>query len=123
MFSIALLGADPVDVGAHVTAPPLVTGDAVTDARTGTNQAGTPTLDLTFDAAGSAALADATRTHVGEYLAVALDGIAVTVPVINEEIPDGRLQITFASDDTTPARLAPILSSGPLPLPVEAVTP
>jgi hypothetical protein len=123
VFSIALLGADPVDVGARVTVPPLVTGDAVTDARTGVDQGGTPTLDLTFDAAGSAALAGTTRTHVGEYLAVALDGIAVTVPVINEEIPDGRLQITFASDDTLSTRLAPIVSSGPLPLPVEAVTP
>ena len=60
---------------------------------------------------------------MGEYLAVALDGIAVTVPVINEEIPDGRLQITFMPDDTLSARLAPIVSSGPLPLPVEAVTP
>ena len=123
VFSIALLGADPVDVGARVTVPPLVTGDDVTDARTGVDQSGTPTLDLTFDATAAAAVADATRTHVGEYLAVALDGVAITVPIINSEIPDGRLQLSFATDDTTPARLAPILQSGPLPLPVEAVTP
>ena len=83
------------------TAPPLVTGDAVTDARTGVDQAGTPTLDLTFDATAAAALADATRTHVGEYLAIALDGVAITVPVINEEIPDGRSRSRFATDDTT----------------------
>ena len=35
----------------------------------------------------------------------------------------GASQLSFATDDTTPARLAPILQSGPLPLPVEAVTP
>ena len=104
-FSIALLGADPVDVGAHVTVPPLVTGDAVIDARTGVDQAGTPTLDLTFDATAAAAVADATRTHVGEYLAVALDGVAIIVPVINERDPRRALQ-THASRRTTRAGAA-----------------
>ncbi len=122
-FSISLLGTDPVDVGAHVTAPPLVTGDAVTDARTGTDQTGGPTLELTFSAPASAAVAEATRAHVGEFLAIALDGVAVAVPIINAEIPDGRVSISLAGDDTAPARLAAILQSGPLPLPVEAVTP
>ena len=122
-FSISLLGTDPVDVGTHVTTPPLVTGDAVIDARTGVDQSGTPTLDLTFDATGASAIADATRSHVGEYLGIALDGDAIVVPVINSEILDGRMQLSFATDDTTPARLAPILQSGPLPLPVEAVMP
>ena len=72
---------------APVTVPPLVTGDAVTDARTGGDQSRDATLDLTFDATGSAAVADATRTHVGEYLAIALDGVAITVPVIDERDP------------------------------------
>ena len=60
---------------------------------------------------------------MGEYLAIALDGVAITVAVINERDPRRALRSRFAADDTTPARLAPILQSGPLPLPVEAVTP
>ena len=43
--------------------------------------------------------------------------------MINEEISDGRVQISFAGDDTTPARLAATLQGGLLPLPVEVVTP
>ena len=123
VFSIVLLGAAPVSVGAQVTAPPLVTGDAVTDALTDHDQDGHPTLDLTLDAAAAADLADATRAHVGEYLGIALDGVAIAVPVIESEIPDGHLQLSFAIDDMTPTWLTPILQSGPLPLPVEAVTP
>jgi hypothetical protein len=132
--SMVLLGADPVNPGDQVTGAPLFTGAAVTDARVGSDQAGTPTLDLALDDPAAAALAGATRTHVGEYLAVVLDGRAVSTPVINGEITDGRVQISFAGDDTTPARLAAILQAGlahrtpgtytgTLPLPVETVTP
>ena len=123
VFSIVLLGADPVSPGDHVTGAPLFTGDALTDARVGSDQGGAPTLDLTLDAPAATALAGATRTHVGDYLAIAVDGKAVSTPVISEEISDGKVQVSFAGDDTTPARLAAILQSGQLPLPVEAVTP
>ena len=60
-------------------------GEAVTDARLAAVQSGTPTLDLTFDATAASAIADATRTHVGEYLAIALDGVAIVVPVIQRD--------------------------------------
>ena len=75
----------------------MFTGDAVTVARLATDGSGGPILDLTVDARAAAALADATRGHVGEYLAVALDGVAVAVPTINEEIVDGGLQLGFAA--------------------------
>jgi preprotein translocase subunit SecD len=120
-FSIALLGPNPLEPGEPVTGPPLFTGEAVTDARIGTDQNGIPTLDLTVDARAAAALASATGGHVGDYLAIALDGVAVAVPVINDEITGGQIQVSFAADDTTAARLAAILQAGPLPLPVEQV--
>ena len=122
-FSVGLLGATPLEPGDRVDGPPLFTGDAVTVARIATNGSGGPTLDLTVDAPAATALANATRGHVGEYLVVALDGVAVAAPMINEEVLDGGLQFGFAGDDPTAARLAAILQSGPLPLPVEAVTP
>lgn len=133
-ISIVLVGATPINPGERVSGPPIVTGDAFTDARVGSDQVGRPTLDLSIDVRTAATFADETRTHVGDYLAIALDGVAVAVPVINEAIPDGRLQISFATDDTTPARLAAIVQAGlavsrpgldraKLPLPVEVVTP
>ena len=122
-FSIVLLGSSPVEPGQRVDGPPLLTGSAITDARVGTDAGAGQTLDLTMDAATAAVFADTTRAHVGEYLALVLDGVAVAVPMITEAIPDGRLQISFADNDRTPSNLATILAAGQLPLPVEQVTP
>ena len=129
-----LLGANPIEPGEPVGGQPLLTPAAFTNARVGTDQSGDPTLDLAIDAQTATSFADTTRTHVGDYLAIALDGVAVAVPVINDEIPDGLIQVSFAAGDTTPARLAAIIQAGlsvpqagpdpaRLPLPVVEVTP
>ncbi|HEY4190211.1 MAG TPA: hypothetical protein VGM28_07305 [Candidatus Limnocylindrales bacterium] len=134
VLSIALLGASPVNPGAPVHGSPLLSDNAFTDARVGTDQTGAPTLDLAIDAQAAGVFADVTRTHVGDYLALVLDGVAISVPVIRQEIPDGRLQFSFPTGDATAARLAAILEAGlavslpgpdqsRLPLPVEQVTP
>ena len=123
-FSIGQPVATPPAELDHVTGPVLLTGVSITDSRVGTDQLGNPTLDLTLAAPAAAAFADATRTHIGEYLPIALDGVAVAVPVIQAPIPDGQLQIEFAADDRlSAAQLAAIIRGGPLPLPVEVVTP
>lgn len=123
-FSIGRPAVEALEPGDPVTGTPLLTGDSISDALVGNDENGMPTLILKTEGAAAQALADATRTHIGEYLPVALDGAAIVVPVIQSEIADGSLQISFASDDTTTGpRLAAILLSGPLPLPVEAVAP
>ncbi len=123
-FSILQPVATPPEQLDHVTGPTLLTRDAITDARVGMNQTGNPTLDLTLTPSAAVTLGDASRTHIGEYVPMVLDGVAVSVPVIRAEIPNGEVQIDFASDDTVSARkLAAILQAGPLPLPVELVTP
>jgi SecDF, P1 head subdomain len=123
-FSIGQPVMTPLVPGDPVEGAPLLTRDGITDARVGTDQTGNPTLELTFSGPSAVALADASATHIGEYLPIALDGVAIAVPVITSEIPDGRVQIQFASDDkVTPAWLVAILQVEPLPLPVEAVTP
>jgi SecDF, P1 head subdomain len=123
-FSIGQPVATPPAVGERVSGPPLLTAEAIQGSGVGTDQLGNPTLDLTLTAQAATVFADATSAHVGDYLPIALDGVAIAVPVIKAPIPDGQLQVAFSSDDTTSAaRLAAILQAGPLPLPVEPVAP
>jgi len=123
-FVIGQPVAAPVDPGQRVGGPPLLTKEAITAATVGTDQTGNPTLDLTLSDPAAAVFRDATSAHIGEYLPIVLDGVAISDPVIQAEIPNGRVQIQFARDDlASPERLAAIIEAGPLPLPVEAVTP
>ena len=46
---------------------------------------------------GAARLADYTGTHVGDALAIAINGTVVAVPVINDPIMNGDLAISPAS--------------------------
>ena len=40
-----------------------------------------------------------TTDHVGEYMAIAINGVVVAVPVIQAPIPDGSIQITAGIDE------------------------
>ena len=125
-FAIAQPVATPLEPEADLVAgaPARHPGEAITDARVGTARPATRPSTSTFAGPAATALADATAAHVGEYLPIALDGVAIAVPVIESQLPDGRVQVALSSDDSTSAgRLAAILQAGPLPLPVEVVTP
>jgi hypothetical protein len=123
-FAILQPDATPPAVGDLVPGAPLVEWGAMADSNVGKDQTGNPTLDLVLVGPGAATLADVTTAHVGEYLPIALDGVAIAVPVIEAPIRDGQVQIALSSNGSISlAQLAAILHSGPLPLPVEVVTP
>ena len=46
------------------------TGDKVTNAQTGVDESGTPEVNITLDSAGGRLMQNATRTSVGEQMAV-----------------------------------------------------
>ena len=122
------LGSTPVEAGQPVDltkSPPIFSGDGVALARIGQSQDGLRTVDLTLDQ-GAAALFEAyTRDHIGEYFAIVADGVAITVPVIQEAIEGGEVQITGGGEGGFPLdeaqALVTILESGPLPFPVQEV--
>jgi preprotein translocase subunit SecD len=122
------LGATPVSEGLVIDLeqfPPLLSGDQVMDAAVGSDQTGQRTVDFTLWPDGTALFAGYTAAHVGEYFTIALDGRAISVPVINSAIPDGKVQISsggiggFVEGEAQ--RLVAILRSGALPFPVEEV--
>jgi preprotein translocase subunit SecD len=97
----------------------VLTGASLTDARVSIDsQYNEPYVSITFDGTGARQFARITGDNVGRRLAIVLDGVIYSAPVIQEKIPGGQARITgyFTMDE---ARfLAIALRSGALPAPV-----
>lgn len=121
-FSVGQPVANPPAIGDAVAGAPLLAADSVKSADIGSDQTGSPTVDINLTPAAAAVFADATNAHVGEYLPIALDGKVLAAPVVMDAITDGKVQIRLSSDDQREApMLVAILQSGPLPMPVQEV--
>jgi len=82
---------------------------------------GYPSVSLEFTNDGARKFADITEQNIGRNLAIVLDGIVQSAPVIRSAIPDGRAVIegTFSSDDAK--LLSTVLRAGALPAPVKII--
>lgn len=81
----------------------------------------TPVVVLQFDNEGAELFEEITTNNVGEVLAVFLDGVPITQPVIQGPIPGGQALIT---GDFTPEEARDLvrnLNFGALPVPIELV--
>ena len=79
-------------------------------------------VGLEFNSEGREIFATLTREHKGEVLAIILDGVALSVPVIQDEIRDGKAQITGAFTPEEAKELVRNLNYGALPVPIELST-
>ncbi|WP_419657343.1 SecD: protein-export membrane protein D [Desulfosarcina variabilis str. Montpellier] len=102
--------------------PVLMTGDALKTARTeiGGNF-GEPSVGLTFNAKGARLFEEITRKGVGRRLAIVLDDIVQSAPVIQEPIAGGKAQINGSFTTEAAHDLALVLRAGALPAPVRIV--
>ncbi|MFH1263265.1 MAG: protein translocase subunit SecD [Pseudomonadota bacterium] len=102
-----------------------LTGDKLEDARIGSGEFNTPTVNLRFNPAGAEILDGITRDSIGKRLAIVLDDKIQSDPVIRARISDGRPQITFGSLKSQQELLQEakdlslVLRAGALPAPVE----
>jgi preprotein translocase subunit SecD len=80
-----------------------------------------PIVSLEFDEEGTALFADITTKHVGEILAIFLDGQIISDPVIQSTITDGKAIITGNGDVQMARDLVRNLNFGALPVPVQLV--
>jgi protein-export membrane protein SecD len=78
-------------------------------------------VSLEFDEEGTALFADITTEHVGEILAIFLDGQIISDPVIQSTITDGKAIITGNGDVQMARDLVRNLNFGALPVPVQLV--
>ncbi len=97
-----------------VSKTPVITGKDLKTARRTTDSNGSPAVGFFLTADGAKLFSRATERHVGERLAIVLDNVVSSAPVINERIGaegiiSGRFTIQQAED------LSLLLRSGALP--------
>ncbi|MFZ2522090.1 MAG: protein translocase subunit SecD [Minisyncoccia bacterium] len=84
--------------------------------------AGQPIVSVTFNPEGKDLFAKITREQKGEILAIFLDGIVISSPVIRDEITDGKAVISGQFTPEEAKSLVRDLNYGALPVPVELVS-
>lgn len=93
-----------------------ITGDNLIDAQQSYDtQHNRAVVSFQFDAPGSRKFADLTRENVGKPFAMVLDNKVISAPVINEEIPSGRGQISGNFTIQSANDLAVLMRAGALP--------
>ncbi|MDD2681295.1 MAG: protein translocase subunit SecD [Patescibacteria group bacterium] len=85
-------------------------------------QDSTPEVSLEFDNEGSSMFADITERNIGKPVAIFLDGYAISVPTVNERIPDGRAVISGQFNVQEAKLLVQRLNTGALPVPINLVS-
>ncbi|OIO56838.1 MAG: protein translocase subunit SecD [Alphaproteobacteria bacterium CG_4_10_14_0_2_um_filter_63_37] len=96
-----------------------LTGDLLTDARVAIDpQDNQPLVHITFNRKGGRKFADLTAESVGKRMAIVLDGVVYSAPVIREKIEGGRAQISGSFTPEEAHDLAIVLRAGALPAPV-----
>ena len=105
-FGSTLQAGDPVPADSQVLAAP---GDFDTT-RSGivTDAGGANALDLQLRGAAVARVAGHTAAHLGEQIAIVINGDIVAVPIVESPIPDGNISMIPATIDnaTFPERFA-----------------
>lgn len=80
-----------------------------------------PQISLQFDDEGKQLFAEITRRNIGQPLAIFLDGVPISSPVVQQEITAGEAVITgnFTIDEAK--ELAQRLNAGALPVPIKLI--
>ncbi|MBI4772904.1 MAG: protein translocase subunit SecD [Deltaproteobacteria bacterium] len=100
----------------------LLTGQYVSDARVQIdNQFNEPYVTLKFNAKGARLFERVTGENVKRRLAIILDGVVNSAPVIQEKIPGGTARITGNFTMEEARDLAIVLRAGALPAPVKVL--
>jgi protein-export membrane protein SecD len=78
-------------------------------------------VSLEFNDQGSKLFEDLTRRNVGKRLAIYLDGLPISAPVVQETISGGKAQITGNFTLEEAKELVRRLNAGALPVPIELI--
>jgi preprotein translocase subunit SecD len=103
----------------------VLTGEYITDASAGFDEHGRPAVHMTLDGRGARIFQHLTRENVGKRMAILLiekgQAEVVTAPVIQTEIPGGRVQITGMRSTQEANDIALLLRAGALAAPMEII--
>ncbi len=100
----------------------LMTGEMVKNAQVRiSNQFNEPYVSIDFTSRGGRVFAKLTEENVGKRMAIVLDGVVRSAPVIREKILGGSAQISGSFTHEDAADLAIVLRVGALPAPVDII--
>jgi len=81
-----------------------------------------PIVVIEFNDRGADLFADLTRQHIGQPVAIYLDGQILSAPIVQDEITGGQAQITGRFTVAEARELVRDLNAGALPVPIELVS-
>ncbi len=105
----------------------IFTGKRITGAQQGFDQNGAPAVFINLDSVAANRFKRVTHDNVGKRMAIimfeksangAMTGTVITAPVIQDEIPNGRVQISGSMSSEEAADIALLLRSGALAAPM-----
>jgi len=104
---------------AYLIGKTYVTGKDLAKAETIFDQFGKAGVSIKFNAEGAKLFEAATEANINKQLAIVLDDVVISAPVVQQRIPGGDAQITgkFSTEDAN--KLAIMLRAGALPVSVE----
>ncbi|MDO8663506.1 MAG: protein translocase subunit SecD [Candidatus Wildermuthbacteria bacterium] len=81
-----------------------------------------PIISLQFSSDGAKIFEDITAKNVGKVLAIYIDGIPISAPVVQEKISGGKAQITGSFTIQEAQSLVSNLNAGALPVPIKLIS-
>ena len=100
----------------------VITGEYLTDARVQIDSRyNEPYVSITFDSRGARLFEQVTGANIKKRLAIVLDSVVNSAPVIQDRIAGGRAQITGRFTMEEARDLAIVLRAGALPAPVKII--
>ena len=99
----------------------ILDGGVITDARLDYTELNQPKVSMEMNSDGARTWAQITGANVGKQVAVVMDNVVYSDPVIQERISGGRTEITGLSSREEVTDIVNVLKSGALPAPVDIV--
>lgn len=103
------------------TGKTILTGRDLVKATAALGSGNTPTVNLTFNSAGSKAFATATSQNIGKTISIYLDTKVIEAATVQSAITNGQAAITGFASLKKAQTLASLLNSGALPIPMKIV--
>lgn len=96
-------------------------GDVIVNARQDVDQYGNVIVDMQMNSEGAKIWKDLTAKNIGRSIAIVLDNLVYSYPVMQSEIPNGRSQISGNFTIEEAQDLATVLNAGKLPAPARII--
>ena len=103
----------------YLLGPVVLSGKDLVNAEMNPDSLGRMGVSLEFNSEGARLFEEATARMIGKQLAIVLDNVVISAPVVQDRIAGGRAQITGRFTAEEAGRLAIMLKAGALPVAVE----